>query len=159
MSRAFTLVELLIILAILAAFVIPQYTTATQVSRAAAMTSNVRLVRGFIAMHAIDSTIELSEEGFPTEIQAEWFPRDVVPDHSWTGQPMIIAVVDAGEVNIFPGSKVFDTTDPTAANAWYNPSNGAFCALVPAQSTDAATLDVFNSANSTAAATIHQTTR
>lgn len=160
--RAFTLVELLIIfaiLAIMAAIVVPRYTNATDVSRTATMASNVRLVRGFIAMHAIQANYELSEEGFPTQIHADWFPQNQLPEHAWTGLPMIVNAVDGNVDAVFPGSKIYDTSVAGAANAWYNTSNGAFCVRVPPQATDAATVEMFNRANATSATTIHQTTR
>ncbi len=158
--RAFTLIELLIVvafLAIMAAVVMPRYTNATDISRATTMANNVRLVRGFIATHAAQASIPLSPEGFPQEIHADWFPRDVLPKHAWTDSPMIVEIVNADADVIYPASKVFDPANPAAANAWYNTSNGAFCVRIPVQTTDAATVEKFNSANSSAVVGVSQT--
>lgn len=158
--RAFTLVELLIILAflaILAAIVVPQYTHATDVSRAVSMAHNVQMVRGEIAMKSATAGVDLSNNGYPLVIDSDWFPRHMLPDHAWSGRPMIIESIAGLVGDVFPASKVFDSTNVAAANAWYNTTNGAFCVRVPPQTTDAATLEMFNAANSTSAIGINVT--
>lgn len=159
-TNAFTLVELLIILAflaILAAIVVPQYDHATDVSRAASMAHNVQLVRGKIAINAATAGVALSPSGFPLIIDAGWFHGHVLPEHSWTGRSMSIETIAGLPNDVFPAAKVFDPTDPDADDAWYNTTNGAFCVRVPPQATDADTLDMFNAANSTSAIGINVT--
>lgn len=158
--NAFTLVELLIIMAllsILAAIVVPKMTSATDTSRIAAMASNVQLIRGQIAMHAARADVAMSEQGFPTQVHADWFPKNTLPEHAWTGDTLRIEVVNGDADDVFPASKTYNTADANAKDAWYNTANGAFCVRIPPQSNAAETLDVFNLANATSAAALNAT--
>lgn len=145
----FTLVELLIIvviLGILAAMVFPPYSSLVAESQAKSAASNVQRVRELIEIHSNSGDYPLSIGGYPDDIYAAWFNRDVLPESPWMGEELNIAVVAAGP-DIYPLAKTFDDSDSSADNAWYNTDNGAFCVLVPPQNNDAETLALFEVAN------------
>jgi len=150
MNRAFTLIEILIIvviLGILAAMVFPPYSSLVAESRAKSAASNVQKVRTLIEIHANSGDYPLAPGGFPDDIYADWFTRDILPQNPWAGAEINVNVVAAGNADRFPATKTFDPDDPTAASAWYNTDNGSFSMLVPPQNNDAETLALFNLAN------------
>jgi len=131
MSRriGFTLIEILIalsIVAVIAAIVLPRALDAAGLGKPAVMAANVRMVRQMIEYRAA-----LSPYGYPDEVDPIWFPTGQLPNHPWTGRPIVIRVVDGALNENLPQSAVFDKGDPDAPTAWYNRTNGAFCALVP----------------------------
>ncbi|HWB20542.1 MAG TPA: type II secretion system protein [Phycisphaerales bacterium] len=153
--RAFTLIELMIvisILAILAALVIPSMAGASDQARIETMATNVEAVRTQIVMHA-------SSSSYPSSVDASWFKNSKLPRHAWTGEELVVEAVSLGADVIYPETKTYDPSVGGAANAWYNSTNGNFCARVVTQKTDADTLRVFNDANKTSATALTQTQR
>lgn len=136
-----------VILGILASVVVPRFVESDQVTRETLMASTVRYVRQMIQYHKNSGTADLAESGFPEEIEPSWFRGNVLPDHSWSGMPLVIDVEDGDPDDDFPASKTCDPNEVGGFTAWYNRSNGAFCVLVPARETDEATLAAFNAAN------------
>ena len=70
-QRAFTLIEILIvvvILGVLAAMVIPQFTDATEDAIGNSMAANVKMIRTQIQWHAAKGDVPLSDDGFPEDI-------------------------------------------------------------------------------------------
>jgi len=158
--RGFTLIEILIvvvILGILAAIVIPRFNESDDLTRTRVMAAGVRHVRALITYHAAARTTTLSSQGFPTTLEASWFRNGTLPDHTWTGEPMIVDIVSGDPNDIYPGTKSFNLATAGAVNAWYNTANGSFCALVPAQVNDADTLQLFNDANLAQCTSLSQT--
>ncbi len=158
--RAFTLIELLIVVAILgilAAIVIPKFQESDDLSRTRVMAAGVRHIRELVAYHHAKRDTALAASGYPAGLDTDWFRNSTLPLHTWTNQPLVVSVVAGGANNIYPAVKTFDLTTPGANNAWYNTDNGAFCVLVPPQENDAATLQVFNDANMTQCTTLTQT--
>jgi general secretion pathway protein G len=157
----FTLIEVLIvvvILGILASLVIPRFVESDQLTRETIMASTVRYVRQMVQYHRHSGTVALAASGFPQDIEAAWFRGNVLPEHSWTGMPMVIADVDGDVADFFPAAKTCDPNAVGAASAWYNRTNGAFCVLVAARETDDETLAAFNAANSAQLESLAQTT-
>lgn len=160
-SRAFTLIEILIvvvILGILAALVIPQVTNAINLGRAETMATSVNQVRRMIQYHAGVADVPQSPTGYPLTIDGAWFRPGVLPDHTWTGRDIVVEVVSLAATEIYPAVKIFDPTVIGAQNGWYNTTNGEFCVRVVAQADDAETLAMFNRANAVNAPNINATT-
>jgi prepilin-type N-terminal cleavage/methylation domain-containing protein len=160
--RAFTLIELLIIiamLAILSAIVMPHYTDNSDMARTEALATNAAHIRSLIVQHSNGLTTPLAPSGYPAAIDNTWFRSGSLPYHAWTTQPMIVEVVDDSPGVWYPAAKTYDPNNPLAATAWYNTTNGAFCARVPPMSTNARTLEIFNGVNKSDCATLAQTTR
>ncbi len=129
---AFTLIDTLIALvitAILASMVLPRARQLTGLSETAAMAETVRLVRSAIRYHAAVGDVEVSKEGFPKEIHESWF-RGQPPQSYWTGEPFKIQTVHGPKERRSPNKKTYDPGSG-APTAWYNASNGSFCAYVP----------------------------
>jgi general secretion pathway protein G len=148
--RAFTLIEILIIvviLGILAAMVFPPYSSLVAESRAKSAASNVQKVREMIEIHSNSGDYPVAPSGHPDDIYSTWFTRDVLPENPWAGEPIVVDVVAAGAADRYPAVKIFDPDTPGADSAWYNTDNGCFAILVPAQNNDAETLALFNLAN------------
>jgi type II secretory pathway pseudopilin PulG len=160
-ASAFTLIELLIIvsvLGILAAIVAPMISNSSDQARIEAIASNVSQIRADIIYHAGVADVPLSAGGSPTMVQAAWFRGGQLPEHAWTGAPMVVQVVNGAANAVYPAVKVFNPMIAGATSAWYNAINGAFCALVPPDDTDAKTLARFNAANKVTATALNQTT-
>ncbi len=129
---AFTLIDTLIavtITAILAGMVIPRMGSFTGAGEIAAMAGTVNQVRSAIRFHTAIGDVELSNEGFPQQIDESWF-RGQSPVNVWTGQPFTIQVVHGPKHARSPNKKTYNpkANGPTA---WYNAANGSFCAFVP----------------------------
>jgi type II secretory pathway pseudopilin PulG len=156
-----TLAELMIVcamLAILAAILVPMFGSTSDMARTEAMASNAAQIRGLIIHHAGTADVPLSLQGFPQSIDGTWFKMGRLPDHAWTSAALIVETVSAGPNVIYPASKTFDAGDAAATNAWYNTSNGRFCVRVPAQTTDAGSLHLFNDVNKINVRALGQTT-
>ena len=156
-----SLIELLIVigmLSILAAVVVPMFGTTSDMARTEAMASNAAQIRGLVIHHAGVRDVPMSVQGYPQNIVGAWFKAGVLPDHSWINSPLIIEHAVVATNVIFPAVKTFDPSVPGAFNAWYNPANGRFCVRVPAKSTPAGTLQLFNDVNKSHATSLAQTT-
>ena len=150
--RAFTLVEILIvvvILAILAAAVIPQFTEASDDSREATAGIVVRAMQRQIS-------INYAKNGtFPSSIDATWFEGNTLPSNPFFPDQVeakLFEVVSSDALH--PASK----TDNTNGVFWYNTKKGIIRARVTAGTDDAATIARYNSVNATRVTTLAQTT-
>ncbi len=150
----FTLVELtivILILAILAAIVMPKITESSDESRIAATATTVAGVNAKIQE-------VLAQQGdYPATVQASWFLSGKLPENAW-------ALDYSGTTIWVDNTATLSQTHPALKHIrnlgtfWYNPSNGRFRALVPLQATDADTLDLYNACNASAATSINATT-
>jgi Tfp pilus assembly protein FimT len=160
--RAFTLVELLIIISIigiLVALITPQFALTAQEGRVNTLATTVQHARELIEYNAATRAVPLSAGGYPLAIDPDWFVNGKLPAHTWTEKPMVVKT-EAGAANaIYPAVKTFNLATPGAVNAWYNTTNGSFCALVPPSVTDAETLANFNAVNVCDASSLNQTTK
>jgi prepilin-type N-terminal cleavage/methylation domain-containing protein len=150
---AFTFIEVMIALAIvgiLVGILYPMVVDLEDVSQARVMQATVRHIRDKIELHTALRDGPVSPEGYPSGVTAQWFPTGHVPLHSWTGQPMDIQVVHGPKTATEPNHKSFNQkADGSSAghDAWYNASNGAFCALVPTKGSDAEVRGMFDLIN------------
>ena len=160
-ARGMTLVELMIVvamLAILAAIVVPMFGTTSDMARTEAMASNAAQIKSMVIHHAGVKDVALSPQGYPTTVDGSWFKMGHLPEHSWTGSPLLVEVVTAANDVVYPATKTFDVKVPGATNAWYNTANGHFVVRIPSQSSAGATLQLFNNVNKTGATALNQTT-
>ncbi len=156
-----TLIELMIVVAmlsILAAILVPMFGTTSDMARTEAMASNAAQVRSLVIHHAGMRDVALSAQGYPQIVAGAWFKMGQLPEHSWTGAPLIVEHAVAATNIIFPATKTFDPDAAGAFNAWYNPANGRFWVRVPAKSSPAATLQLFKDVNKCRATSLAQTT-
>ncbi|MEM7624362.1 MAG: prepilin-type N-terminal cleavage/methylation domain-containing protein [Planctomycetota bacterium] len=151
--RGFTLVEILIvvvILGILASIVVPQFSDATDQSKAAATASIVRTVQAKIFE-------DFAMQGaYSTTINDDWFVEGALPINPLAPDqktPVVLYDASATADMTHPATKTVGTTGAF----WYNLSNGTFRALVPAQATQAETLVLYNTANSSGVANYSDT--
>jgi prepilin-type N-terminal cleavage/methylation domain-containing protein len=160
-SHGMTLIELMIVvsmLAILAAILVPMFGTTSDMARTEAMASNAVQIKSMIIHHAGLRDVPLSAQGYPQSIDGAWFKMGRLPDHSWTNGQVAVEVVSLAASEVYPASKTFDPSIPGAKSAWYNTANGRFVVRIPAQSSAAATLQLFNNVNKTGATALNQTT-
>ena len=149
----FTLVEVFIVvalLAVLAGIVYPVFADVGEFSRAGAMATTVNTVREKILYHAALGDVPLSMEGYPNDISPGWFAGGQMPRHSWTDRPLKIQVVHGPKSAPYPNKKWYTVKpngDAAGHSAWYNASNGSFCALVPKTGTEDERIDLFNRIN------------
>ncbi len=158
--RAFTLVELLMVISIIgiqAALVIPAMRNTEDTGRLESMASNLRIIKTTVEFHAAARDVAVSAGGYPTSISPNWFPGGHLPVNLWASRELNIEIVAGPIGEIYPATKTFDPLDAGADDCWYNTANGAFCARVPAQADDAATLALFNDVNQASAANLADT--
>lgn len=94
--------------------------------------------------HSGPMTVGTPLHRFPEVIEPAWFhgiePRNVAASkHPW------VDVAPSGDPYDHPPDPILRR--PEQAGFWYNPSRGVFRARVPAQVTEAATLDLYNRLN------------
>jgi len=149
----FTLVEMLIVvvvLGILASIVIPQFGRATDQSKSVAAASITRTVQSKIFEdYAVQSE-------FPATVDPDWFVEGSLPSNPLAPEqrsPIVLYDNSAASSVTHPASKLVSTSGAF----WYNPNNGSFRALVPAQATQALTLQLYNDANSSEVASLTAT--
>lgn len=138
-NKGFTLVEILIvvvILGILAAIVIPQFSQASSEARASSVKSNLQMVRSQIELYKIqhNETFQFPGDGNLDFVGALTLQTDIDGDAGTDYGPYmqkfpINAIVDKGSVI---GEIVYGTTAPavTTDMGWnFNTSTGVFTAL------------------------------
>ncbi len=151
--RGFTLVEILIvvvILGILASIVVPQFTDATDRSKSVTTASIVRTVQAKVFENYA------TQGEFAATISDAWFVEGSLPTNPLAPDqrdPTVFYDAAATSAMSHPATKTVAATGAF----WYNPTNGSFRALVPAQSTAALTLQLYNTANSTDVAALGDT--
>ncbi|GMU22957.1 MAG: hypothetical protein AMXMBFR13_30410 [Phycisphaerae bacterium] len=130
---------MVVVLGILAAIVVPQYTDASQDARRASVAGIVRSVR-----NKLDEQFARAS-AWPATIDPAWFASQQVPAHpeNQFGVPSVQIESTAGKTH--PTDKVLKAG--VGGAFWYNPTNGAFRARVADQGSDARTLDAYNFVN------------
>lgn len=129
-KKAFTLVELLIvviILGILAAVVIPQFSDASTEARDSSLGTNLATIRGQIELYRLQHN-----GAYPPEANfATLMTSKTNPDHSTTGTPTLGPYLQRIPNNPFTNTNnVVTTGSPASTTAWfYDDSNGTFTAF------------------------------
>lgn len=132
--RGFTPLEILAVvtaLGLVAGVVVPSVIDTAADIRPASMAVTVNQIRQQITLHAAVGDGIRAASGYPDSIEPAWFGHDELPLHTWTGRPLSVLEVDGAPDEQFPAELTYAAGDSDAPSAWYNRSNGAFCALVP----------------------------
>ena len=149
----FTLIEILIamaILLILAGIAYPRVAQLGELAPSTTMAVVVRQIRERIQFHAAVADVPLSTEGYPQTVDPRWFAGGRLPADGWTASTLKVQVVHGPKAASFPNRKSFVVRPdgrPAGQTAWYNAANGSFCALVPRKGTTDEILAVFNRVN------------
>lgn len=148
--KAFTLVEVLIvviILGILAAVIVPQFTSAADEGRANASALTVRgIMRKLSEQKARNAS-------FPASITADMFEGEQLPINPY--DPDATTVFDVvTNAQKHPANKL---VGGSRAPFWYNSTNGIVRARVAEGADDAETLATYNAANSCNITALDQT--
>lgn len=143
-ARAFTLVEVLIvviILGILAAVVVPQFSNASQEATGASLKSTLDVIKDRVDYEKHQSPTSQ----YPTAISPTWFASQIGPLHPENsfGVPNVQILSNAGMMH--PTNKVLKAGVTGAF--WYNPTEGVIRARVKDQGTSASTLTFYNDVN------------
>lgn len=146
---AFTLIEVLIViimLGILAALIIPQYTEAAEDSRINSAAIQVKSMQRKIST-------ECAKTGnYPEQIEASWFETGELPKSPFYPDAEIrFEVVDTDKLH--PQNK----TAPATGAFWYNKQNGIIRIRVLPGADNAETIAIYNAANKTDIEMLNQT--
>lgn len=141
---AFTLVEILIVvvvLGILAAIVVPQFSDASQQATISTLRSS---------LHSIRVQIDLQHQndpagGFPATIDTAWFAGNALPAHPGNSFGVPAVQVQNSNLITHPLQKVLKAG--VAGAFWYNSANGAIRARITDLGSSTATLDAYNLIN------------
>ncbi|MDZ4754267.1 MAG: hypothetical protein SGJ11_07195 [Phycisphaerae bacterium] len=139
-----------------ASLIEPEWGAAAQMDDIHRLATAVDSVRAVVGLHRHSDGVRTTDDGWPLAISPTWFPGGTLPIHPATGEPVSVEIVDAGPDQIAPSDKVFHPGQPDARTLWYNRTNGAVCARIPAA---AATLERFNQTNRLSCTRLEQTER
>jgi prepilin-type N-terminal cleavage/methylation domain-containing protein len=151
--RGLTLVEVLTVMAIillLAGIVHPILHGLGNQANPAVMAATVRQIREQIAYHTGRGDVPMSNEGYPNAIDPAWFAAGRMPEDVWTNEPLSVQVVHGSKTATRPPQVFFNINPhgrPSGHTAWYNASNGSFCALVPKEGTPQEQKELFDLIN------------
>lgn len=147
--RAFTLVEVLIvviILGILAAAVVPQFTAASDDARINSASTVVRSMQRQISVQ------KARTGSWPSKIEAAWFEGGSLPTNAF--DPTAANTIQYAEhgTNLHPGTKTLHTVGAF----WYNVDSGIIRARVEPGANDAETIATYNAVNATRVTSLSQ---
>lgn len=142
--KAFTLIEVLIvviILGILAAIVVPQFSNASQQSVRSTLQST---------LDVLDNRVELARQKsttgeYPATIDSAWFASGIGPRHPENVFGVAGIEIESAVGKSHPANKVLKAGIGGAF--WYNPAEGIVRARVADQGSSAATQSFYNEVN------------
>ncbi|CAN0453317.1 unnamed protein product, partial [Ectocarpus fasciculatus] len=143
--RAFTLVELtivLVMLALLAALVLPRFADATQNASEAAAQTNLAIIQ-----RQVDKYHGMNGE-YPGDVLADWFVGGTLPENplaEFHTASMVEVNSFANPTQTEPSDKLM--TDATASPWWYSPTTGQVRARVRVMGTPVESLRLYNRIN------------
>ncbi len=114
------------------------------------MSYSVRQIRQQIAFHREARDCPMSEDGYPSSVQSQWFPRGQMPKDPWTYRALNVQIVNGPKTATAPNNISFNIKpDGSAAGhtAWYNRANGSFCVMVPKKGSTADQQELFDQIN------------
>lgn len=97
--------------------------------------------------HGALGDAELSDTGFPQQIAPSWFGDRMPFNRFADARRPWIDVAPPGDMGEHPPDPIINELDRDQAGFWYNPNRGVFRARVPALTTDAETLALYNDVN------------
>jgi prepilin-type N-terminal cleavage/methylation domain-containing protein len=162
-SRAFTLVELIavmVVLAILAGVAAPRFFDKTDEAKiAAAKGARAALAQAVLNWKMNDAVVNGGEGAWPPDLD------DILQndggDHllnPWHASRMNIYNIDRGGPNkLYMRNKTIESSQNHWGSIWYNPDNGRMMFRVPEQRTTQQTIDLFNEVNQTNITSLRQT--
>ncbi len=106
----------------------------------------VRQFQRQVMLQATLRTADLSDAGFPLTIDPAWFEEDRPENDLLPGwHPWVEIAHKDDRKRHHPSIKL--ATQPDHARFWYNPYNGVVRARIPATTSDAAALELYNYIN------------
>ena len=151
--QAFTLVEILIVVAvlgILAVMVVPQFASASSDAKISSAAITVKLIQERVGY------FQATTGQIPQAIEPSWFANNSLPQSPF-GENLALPVyydVDNDLTKVHPTIK--DNSNPTIGAFWYNRLNGKVRVRVEPQANDAQTLALYNAVHGSALTTINQ---
>ncbi len=147
MRLVFDVLILLMLAALLGAVVWVQHERHTEQQRIARVHDALAaLSEGMRYEAAMRQAID-GVDGFPRAISPRWFPSGLPTNHLLPAEHPWIDVAPEGDRAEHPPDPIVDSA--MQAGFWYNPSRGIFRARVPAQLSEAASIDLYNKVNHT----------
>lgn len=154
-NQGFTLVEMLVVIAILAlvsALVVPQFASASGDAQISSAASTVRRVQEQIEV------FRATQGQYPAVIAPSWFAGDALPRNPFAPEVQDSVYYDSSNSTTKTHPTIKDLRDESIKVYWYNPLNGRFRARVTHMSSDEESLDLYNQVHASNLTLFNQTT-
>ncbi len=136
----------LIVLVVIATIMVQQRARAEQNSLVEQTQHAMHAIESKAIFHAGLGETDLTRRGYPMVIDELWF--DQLPVNPLTG-PTIVWIEVAADDNIKAFNPRYVTAEHGRSAFWYNPYLGIVRARVPMQTSEQATVDLYNMVNGT----------
>lgn len=136
----------LIVLVVLGTILVQQRARADQIGLIEETQRAMHAIESRAIFHAGLGDAALTRRGYPMSIDEVWFER--LPVNALTGPTIVwIEVTPATDTKAYNPPQI--TTDSGRAGFWYNPYRGIVRARVPMQTSEQATVELYNMVNGT----------